>query len=455
MRATKIIATIGPASESPKMLKSLAQAGVNAFRLNFSHDTGRVQKRRITAIRHLPGRYAVIADIQGPKHRIGDFRGDSATLKPGALFVFDNSPKLGDNSRVEIPDNAVLNSLKIGDKILLNDGNQELAVVKAQKNKITARVIRGGEIKSRRGLNLPDTEINAEILTEKDKADLTYAVRQNIDYAAISFVQRAADIDYVRDFINSKTAKPIKIIAKIERPLALRHIDEIIQAADAVMVARGDLAVETPFYELPKITRRIIAKCQELNRPVIVATQMLESMTDSAFPTRAEISDTATTAYLMADSAMTSEETSIGKYPAEAIKTMRQILESADNDANSPSRALRVPRSGGVVGSDYDSRFSESIANLAELNQAVCIVVFTKTGTNARLIAARHPNVPIVAVCANEIVANQLCLHRGVVPICDKKLFRTQDYDNAAAEAGINTGAAVVVSGNKIQLARI
>jgi len=446
MRFTKITASIGPATESPQMLKALAKAGANAFRLNFSHDTGDSQGRRIKEIRRLAAPVAIIADLQGPKHRIGDFLGGSAVLKKGARFAFDDNPAPGGDTRVCLPDAAALAALRVGDVILLNDGRQEFKVLRAAKTKVLTEIVRGGEVKDRRGFNLPNTELHQPILTDKDKKDLEFAIKQDIDYVAVSFVQRPKDISDVRGFIAKRTSKPIKIIAKIERPQALAEIEGIIRASDGIMIARGDLAVETPFYEVPAISRRLIKICRDMNKPIIMATQMLSSMTENEFPTRAEISDVATAAYLRADSGMTSEETTIGKHPVKTIETMAAILNHADQDGiynhYDWTKVL-----------DGENAWGKSVVSLASLNNAAAIVIFTHGGTNARNISSRRPDIPIVAVCEKEIIGRQLCLYRGVVSICDKAIFDKRDFKRAAALAGIGAGYLVVVENDSITLA--
>ena len=448
MRFTKITASIGPSTESEEMLRAISDAGVNAFRLNFSHDVGDVQGARIKRIRKLGAPAAIIADLQGPKHRIGEFSTESVTLKEGGAFVFDNNKAPGDETRVNLPDDEVLAALKVGGVILLNDGKQEFKVVKTDGKSVQTKIIRGGEIKGRRGFNLPNTEIDRPILTDKDRVDLEYALCQDIDFVAVSFVQKAEDISEVRDFITARSERPVKIIAKIERPQALPRIEDIIKNSDGIMLARGDLAVEVPFWEVPAISRRLIKLCRDLNKPIIMATQMLSSMVDSEFPTRAEISDVATASYLRADSAMTSEETTVGKFPLATIKTMQAILNNADGD--------------GIYNhydwtplSDGDNAWSKSVVELAALNNASAIVIFTHGGTNARTISSRRPDIPIVAVCKDEIIANQLCLYRGVFSIADEKFFWEKDFSGAAARFGITKGRAVVVEDDAITLGHI
>ena len=337
MRFTKITASIGPNCEDRKTLTEMVRSGVNVCRLNFSHDTGDVQGAKIDLIRavskQLNTPIAIMIDIQGPKHRIGDFETENHyPLKVGQKFVLDSDPAPGNKMRVYLPDMDVMRSLSVGNRILLNDGKIELRVDAVFDDKIETTVMRGDEIWSRRGFNLPDTDVDTDILTDKDRADLEYAITKNPDFVALSFVQRAEDVANVRDFISMRTSHPIKIIAKIERPNAVARIADIATAADGIMIARGDLAVEMPFEQVPAISRHIIRECRKLNRPVIMATQMLSSMVHSEFPTRAEISDVANAAYLRTDSTMTSEETTIGDNPVAVIETMDKILSYSDRD---------------------------------------------------------------------------------------------------------------------------
>ena len=448
---TKIIASIGPKCEDKETLTAMISAGVNVCRLNFSHDTGDVQGKKIDLIREISQKLntpvAIMIDLQGPKHRIGNFKTeDKYPLKIGQKFTFDKDETPGDETRVQLPDSDVLSSLKVGDRILLNDGKIEMCVDFASADRVDATVLRGTEIWSRRGFNLPDTEIATSVLTKKDRSDLEYAITKNPDYVAISFVQRPEDIAEVRDFISQRTSYPIKIVAKIERPNAVARITEIAAAADGVMIARGDLAVEVPFAEVPAISRHIIRECRKMNKPVIVATQMLGSMVNSEFPTRAEITDVANAAYLRADSTMTSEETTIGINPVNTIKTMASILSYADKDAiDNPydwSRVEQVP----------ENDWSRSVASMAYLNKASAIVVFARDTVAVSEISCRKPDIPVIAVCNESIIANQLCLLRGVFPIYDNELFGMRDGFNAARKFHINSGKLVIVDEEKISL---
>ena len=450
-RFTKITSSIGPKCEDRETLTKMIQAGVNVCRLNFSHDTGETQGKKIDLIRevsaelHMP--VAIMIDLQGPKHRIGNFATeDKYPLTIGQKFTFDNDPTPGDSTRVQLPDADVMKSLNVGDRILLNDGKIEMTVDSVKPDKIVATVVRGTEIWSRRGFNLPDTEIATSVLTEKDRADLEYALTKEPDWVAISFVQKPEDVAEVRDFIVARTSHPVKIIAKIERPNAVERITEIAAAADGVMIARGDLAVEVPFEEVPAISRHIIRECRKMNKPVIMATQMLGTMVNSEFPTRAEITDVANAAYLRADSTMTSEETTIGINPVNVINTMNKILSYADSDA------IANPYDWSRVENIPENDWSRSVASMAYLNRASAIVVFARDTVAATEISCRKPDIPIVAVCRERLIANQLCLSRGVFPIYDEELFGKRDAFNSARKFGVNQGKLVIVDEDKISL---
>ncbi len=448
---TKITASIGPKCEERETLTRMISAGVNMCRLNFSHDTGDVQGRKIDMIREISAELnipvAVMIDLQGPKHRIGNFETEEKyPLQIGQKFTFDTDPAPGNSTRVQLPDADVLASLKVGDRILLNDGKIEMRVDFASATRVDATVIRGTEIWSRRGFNLPDTEINTSVLTAKDRSDLEYAITKNPDWVAISFVQRPEDIAEVRDFITQRTSHPIKIIAKIERPNAVERITDIASIADGIMIARGDLAVEVPYASVPAISRHIIRECRKMNKPVIVATQMLGSMVNSEFPTRAEITDVANTAYLRADSTMTSEETTIGMNPVNVIETMYNILANADADA------IANPYDWSRVENIPENDWSRSVASMAYLNRASAIVVFARDTIAATEISCRKPDIPVIAVCNESVIANQLCLARGVFPIYDNELFGMRDAFNAARRFNISIGKLVIVDEDKISL---
>ncbi|MBO7508677.1 MAG: pyruvate kinase [Alphaproteobacteria bacterium] len=450
-RFTKITASVGPSSESERVLRQMIQAGVNVFRINFSHDTGDAQGKKIDIIRKISHEMnlpvGILVDLQGPKHRIGNFQTEEKyILNPGQTFVFDSNPEPGNSNRVNLPDADVLRSLKVGERILLNDGKIEMQVTEVLPDSVRATVLRGTEIWSRRGFNLPDTEIDSGALTEKDMSDLEYALTKNPDWVAVSFVQRPEDIAQVRDFITARTASPIKIMAKIERRNAVERIADIASISDGIMVARGDLAVELPYEQVPAISRHIIRECRRLNRPVIMATQMLGSMVASEFPTRAEISDVASAAYLRVDSTMTSEETTIGTNPLKVIETMDKILAFSDADAMShPADWVRAENA-------PENDWSRSISSMAFLNQSVAIVVFARDTDAAIQISCRRPDARIIAVCESEIIANQLCLLRGIKSVYTPDLFAQRDVHTIAEMLDIRSGKIVIVDGDDISL---
>ena len=450
-RFTKITASIGPSSDSDVMLRQMILAGVNMFRINFSHDTGDVQGKKIDSVRRisrdLNRPVGIMVDLQGPKHRIGNFATEEKySISPGQTFIFDSNPATGNSGRVCMPDSDVIESLKVGDRILLNDGKIEMQVTEVMPGAVKTRVLRGTEIWSRRGFNVPDTEIKTGALTDKDRADLEYALTKNPDWVAVSFVQRPEDISEVRDFITERTAMPIKIMAKIERRSAVEKISEIARVADGVMIARGDLAVELPFEQVPAISRKIIRECRRLNRPVVMATQMLGSMVDSEFPTRAEISDVANAAYLRVDSTMTSEETTIGAHPLVVIETMDKILAYSDMDA--------VEHSNDWVRSENapENDWSRSVSSMAHLNHATAIIVFARDTDSVMAVCARRPDVPIIAVCDNDLIANQLCILRGVIPFYTPDLFAQRDFVEVIKIAEIGFGKFVIVDGDDVSL---
>jgi pyruvate kinase len=336
--------------------------------------------------------------------------------------------------------------MRPGNRILLNDGKIEMRVDSVQPTKIIATVVRGNEIWSRRGFNLPDTFVDTNILTDKDKSDQEYAITKNPDFVAVSFVQSATDIEYVRDFITERTSHKIKIIAKIERPHAVHDIDNIVMVSDGIMIARGDLAVEMPFEQVPAISRHIIRTCRQMNKPVIMATQMLGSMVDNEFPTRAEISDVANAAYLRADACMTSEETTIGVNPVHTVETMSRILSYADMDT------IANPYDWSRIDNIPENNWSRSVASMAHLNNASAIIVFDRDGVATTQISCRRPDMPIIAVCNDETVANQLCLSRGVYPIFDPEIFGRRDEKMAAHVLKIKLGSVVIVDDGTISL---
>ncbi|MBO5284958.1 MAG: pyruvate kinase, partial [Alphaproteobacteria bacterium] len=329
---TKILATLGPASNSEEKIGELIEAGVDGFRLNFSHGTHDEHKALYDTIRRVAkskGTHTtIVADLQGPKLRIGLFKEDKVLLKKGQKFTFDMKQELGDATRVTLPHKEIFEALKPGDTLLVNDGNIILNVLKCSKDKAETEVVVGGVISGHKGVNLPNSSLNISPLTPKDLDDLAFALELKVDCVCLSFVQRTSDVKEARKIIGKKAL----IISKLEKPQALDDLDGIIKASDMVMVARGDLGVECPIVTVPVLQKKIEAKCRLYGKPVIVATQMLESMISAPMPTRAEVSDVATAVYDGCDVVMLSAETAAGSYPVETVKTMRGVIEQVEAD---------------------------------------------------------------------------------------------------------------------------
>jgi len=333
-KKTKIVATVGPASESAEMLYQLAQAGVNVFRLNFSHGTHEDHLERIKRIRQNNKTYGIsigiLQDLQGPKIRIGNVEHkDGVLIEAGQQLVFTNDDIVGTAQRVSTPYKGMYHDVNIGERILMDDGKLEVKVIGKDGTDTITEVVYGGMLKSKKGVNLPNTKVSMPSVTEKDYQDLDFGLSNDVDWIALSFVRHANDIKEVKDYIKSK-GKTTRVVAKIEKPEAIANIDEIIEATDAVMVARGDLGVELPAEEVPMIQKMLVEKCNRLGKPVIVATQMLESMIDAPRPTRAEINDIANSVLDGADAVMLSAETASGKYPIEAVTSMAQTIQQVE-----------------------------------------------------------------------------------------------------------------------------
>jgi len=337
-RKVRILATLGPASSSPAMVRKLSEAGADAFRINMSHGTQADKAALVQAIRGLEettGRpTTILFDLQGPKLRVGNFAGGSAVLEAGATFWLDRDSAPGNGERVELPHPELFEAVNVGDRLLIDDGKVRLRVASATAERIETIVEVGGKVSDHKGVNVPDVLVPIPALTEKDKSDLAFALDQGADWIALSFVQRPEDVAEARDLIGERAA----LLAKIEKPAAIDRLDGILELADAVMVARGDLGVELPPEDVPPLQNRIVAAARQLGKPVVVATQMLESMIQSPTPTRAEVSDVATAIYDGADAVMLSAESAAGDYPCEAVEMMDRIAVSAESDPIYPAR---------------------------------------------------------------------------------------------------------------------
>ena len=407
---TKIVCTLGPATASLDVLRSLMEAGLNVARLNFSHGTHDEHARVITMVREAAaslGRpVAILGDLQGPRIRIGDLDaprvvndGEDIVLVAGEHAAPGQFPTTYDH---------LCDDVKVGDRILVDDGLIELVALEVHKPLVTARVLHGGTIKSHKGMNLPGVAVSAPSITEKDWADVEFAVAQQLDYLALSFVRRAADIAELR----TKIPKEMLVVAKIEKDSALENIESIVRASDAVMVARGDLGVELPFEEVPIAQKRIISLCNELGRPVITATQMLESMITHPRPTRAEASDVANAILDGTDAVMLSAETAAGQYPRLAVEAMSRIILEIERHP----RAVRQQERRVETAVSTEQAIAAAATSAVRSLGAPALIVFTKSGFSARIVASHRPNVPILVLTDQPRTHRQLALVWGVIP---------------------------------------
>lgn len=423
---TKILATIGPSSSTKEQIEKLIDAGADAFRVNFSHGTHEEHKERVAYIRKLEkekGRYiSILADMQGPKLRVGDFVGSGVDLKEGQRFRLDLNPAPGNEQRVNLPHKEIFAALKPGDRLLLNDGNIVLNVDDCGADYADTTVVVPGFLSAHKGVNLPNTQLPISAITEKDREDLKFALKLGVDWIGLSFVQTAEDVREARRLIGDKAW----LITKLEKPSAIDELDEIIKLSDAVMVARGDLGVECPVYTVPVLQKRIVSCCRKYARPVIVATQMLESMINNPTPTRAEVSDVATAVYDGADTVMLSAETAAGKYPVEAVRMMNNIIQNVEADPLFYT-LMQKSRLHPCCGGEADSiTFAASeVANV--LDSVSAIVTYSSSGFTTLLTARERPNLPIIAITPEVSVARRMALVWGAKSYLNKESFKSFD----------------------------
>ncbi len=424
---TKILATLGPASNSEEKIESLIEAGVDGFRLNFSHGTHEEHQKTFETVRAVAKRKnvhtTIVADLQGPKLRIGTFKAGSVTLKSGQKFTLDMKNEEGDENRVTLPHKEIFEALKAGDTLLVNDGNIILKVLKCSPQAAVTEVVIGGVISGHKGVNLPNSSLNISPLTPKDLDDLNFALKLGVDCVCLSFVQRASDIKEARKIIGKKAW----IISKLEKPQVLDELDAIVKASDMVMVARGDLGVECPIVTVPVLQKRIEAKCRLYGKPVIVATQMLESMISAPMPTRAEVSDVATAVYDGCDVVMLSAETAAGAYPVETVKTMRGVIENVEAD---PKYLESVHHFAETASYNNESHAITHAASevASTLSKVACIATFSVSGATTLLMAQERPCLPIMSINPSEEIARRLNLVWGIKTFIDKKVF--ESFDN-------------------------
>ncbi|MEO1922203.1 MAG: pyruvate kinase [Sphingomonadaceae bacterium] len=409
-RKVKILSTLGPASNDGETIGALIKAGADAFRVNMSHGDHDFHAATIATIREQEkkaGRpIAILADLQGPKLRVGQFEGGKAFIKHGAHFTFDRKEEPGNDDRVSLPHPELFNLLEKGQRLLVDDGKLQLRVIRACEDEILCTAEVGGPISDRKGVNVPDALIPVPALTDKDRRDLAFAMEQGCDWIGLSFVQRAEDVAECRRLMGPKGA----LCAKIEKPAALRNLDQIIELSDGIMVARGDLGVELAPEEVPPIQKRIVEFTRRQGKPVIVATQMLESMIENPAPTRAEVSDVATAVYDGADAVMLSAETAVGKWPTEAVGIMDRIAKQVERD---PGYGARVHFAEMLPDATTADALSHACATIAETVVLSGIVVFTGSGSTARRVARERPSVPMLVLTPRVEVARRVALLWG------------------------------------------
>ncbi len=418
---TKILATVGPATASREMLEKLIDAGVDAFRFNFSHGTHQEHAQRYNIVRELSEyknrHITIIADLQGPKLRVGHFKEGKALLKTGAQFILDLDDVSGDETRVCLPHKEIFSAIKPKDILLLNDGNISLEVISVEPEKAVTKVLVGGMLSDHKGVNLPNITLPISALTEKDRKDLDFALDLGIDWISLSFVQKVEDVIEVKNIINGRAL----IMSKLEKPSAIDDLEEIVKLSDGVMVARGDLGVECPLHTVPVLQKQILSVCRKYAKPVVVATQMLESMIENPTPTRAEVSDVATAVYEGADTVMLSAETAVGKYPEKTVKMMHNIIEQVEQDESffiCMSEDEKNFYTSETMGITYAAN------ELAQVLPNVCaIVTYTASGFTTYSMAKERPDVNIVAITPSIKVARQLGIVWGVHSYVNEDVF--------------------------------
>jgi len=406
---TKIVATVGPASNSKEMLRALAYEGVDVFRLNFSHGKHEDHQKVIDYVhelnKELGTHIALLQDLQGPKIRVNEVK-EGTILTPKETLIITTREVLGDHQLVSTSYQGLPNDVKPGDMILIDDGKIELKVIEPRKEDVVCEVVYGGSLKSRKGINLPNSKVSAPSLTEKDLVDLEFGLKNNVDWIALSFVRKAKDIEILREIIDSRKSTS-RIVAKIEKPEALENIDAILDATDAVMVARGDLGVEIWLEEVPMVQKMLVEKCNKLSKPVIVATQMMESMIENPRPTRAETNDVANAVMDGADAVMLSAETAAGKYPIEVIRSMVRTISSVEKQARLYYNFREPDKNSPTF--NHDSLVIAAV-KLAKEIHAKAIVAMTHSGYSAFKASSHRPNANIFVFTANKAILNTMNL---------------------------------------------
>lgn len=441
MRKTKIVCTIGPSSESLENTKKLIMAGMNVARLNFSHGDFEEHGNRIKTIRQaseeLGKSIAILLDTKGPEIRTGKLKEEPIELVQDEFITLTTEEILGDKDRLSITYKDLPGDVEVGSTILIDDGLIGLTVVDVQGTEIKCRIVNGGTIKSKKGVNVPGVAISLPGITEKDANDIKFGIEQGIDFIAASFVRKASDVLEIRQLLESHNATHIQIISKIENQQGVDNLDEILEVSDGLMVARGDLGVEIPAEDVPLVQKRMIEKCNRAGKPVITATQMLDSMQRNPRPTRAEASDVANAIFDGTDAIMLSGETAAGKYPVESVLTMSRIAEKAESALEYREIFLKQSNAQQTT---VTEAISQAVANSAlELN-AKAIITSTETGYTARMVSKYRPKAPIIAVTTEDQTLRRLALNWGVTPVKGQVATSTDEMFDNAMRGGLDSG---------------
>lgn len=444
-RKVRILATLGPASNSPEMIRRLYLAGADAFRINMSHGDHADHAARIEAIRGLEKEFGrpttILADLQGPKLRIGTFADGVAVLKVGAKFALDRDETPGDAMRVNLPHPEIYEALEPETRLLLDDGKMVLRVKSVTQDRIDTLVEVGGALSNRKGVNIPDVVVPLAALTDKDRRDLAFAMEQKVDWVALSFVQRPEDLAEARRLMNGHGA----LLAKIEKPAAVQRLNEILEVCDAVMVARGDLGVELPPQAVPPLQKQIVASARGLGKPVVVATQMLESMIKSPTPTRAEVSDVATAVYDGADTIMLSAETAAGDWPEEAVAIMNSIAHSVERDPGYFARLHFTETKPDPTTADALAEATDSITRTVSASAIIC---FTASGSTVRRVSRERPVPPILTLTPRLDTARRMGLLWGVHAVRTKDIGSFEEMIAKGRRMALRSG--VASAGDKV-----
>ena len=431
-RKAKILATLGPASSSPEVIEKLFTSGCDVFRLNFSHSSIEDHRKNHDCIRNLEKKYdhptCILADLQGPKLRVGSFVNNKVNLKKGQNFILDLDSTIGNEKRVNFPHPEIYDILTPNSEILIDDGKIKLQIIKQNIDSLTTEVLNDGIISNNKGVNIPGVILPISSLTSKDKADLNKALEMGVDWVALSFVQKAEDIEELRKIIGNKAS----IMAKIEKPSAVKNIDSIIEVSDGIMIARGDLGVELPTEKVPVIQKNIINRCRDYGKPVVVATQMLESMVSNHTPTRAEASDVANAIYDGTDAVMLSAESAMGKYPVESVKIMNKIIESVENDKNNFDLELQINSSQKNKTVSITDAITSAAYTIARNAKAKAIVTFSVSGKTSMRMAKERAPVLVIGLSPNLKTARKIQLAWGVYSSHSEDAQNATDMVNIA-----------------------